>query len=149
MHFMAGGMPVSGRYGQERAAGQQVVEDRSNAADPEAENNALDVEAAPAREVEEARRVPVVWDEERLGQAERCRHQTRPHHRLAMARKCHVRAEPREEERARPHQPDILVRHHASPISFEAKGGLSCRPVHPKPSPEICSIKARWSPLRL
>src|SRR6516225_949264 len=73
MHFMAGRMPVSGRYGQECAAGQQVVEDRSNAADRKAENNTLDVEAAPAREVKEARRVPVVWDEERLGQAERCR----------------------------------------------------------------------------
>ena len=93
-------MPVSSRYGQERVAGQQVVEDRSNAADRKAENNALDVEAAPAREVEEARRVPVVRDEERLSQAERRRHQTRPHHRLAMARKCHVRPEPRDKERA-------------------------------------------------
>jgi hypothetical protein len=73
MHFVARRMPVSSRYGQERAAGQQVVEDRSNAADRKAENNTLDVEAAPAREVKEARRVPVVWDEERLGQAERCR----------------------------------------------------------------------------
>src|SRR6516164_7366470 len=125
MHFMAGRMPVSGRYGQERAARQQVVEDRSNAADRKAENNTLDVEAAPAREIEEARRVPVVWDEERLGQTERCRHQTRPHHRLAMARKCHVRAEPWEEERARPHQPDILVRHHARPFEADRTGELS------------------------
>src|SRR6516162_1131135 len=100
MHFMVRRMPVSSRYGQERAAGQQVVENRSNAADRKAENNALDVEAAPAREVKEAWRVPVVWDEERLGQAERCRDETRPHHRLAVARKCHIRAEPRDEERA-------------------------------------------------
>jgi hypothetical protein len=59
MHFMVRRMPVSSRYGQERAASQQVVENRSNAADRKAENNALDVEAAPAREVKEARRVPV------------------------------------------------------------------------------------------
>jgi hypothetical protein len=73
MHFVARRMPLSSRYGQELAAGQQVVEDRSDAADPKAENNTLDVEAASAREVKEARRVPIVWDEERLGQAERCR----------------------------------------------------------------------------
>src|SRR5262249_34808605 len=100
MHFMVRRMAVSSRYGQERAAGQQIVEDRSDAADRKAENKTLDVEAAPARQVKEAWRIPVVWDEERLGQAERCRDSPRPHHRLAMARKCHVRGEPRDEERA-------------------------------------------------
>jgi hypothetical protein len=43
-----------------RAPGQQVVEDRSDPADPKAENKTLDVEAARTCEVEEARRVPVV-----------------------------------------------------------------------------------------
>ena len=53
-----------------------VVENRRDAADGEAENKALDVETGSLRLFEQAWRVPVFGYKKRLGQAKWCHDQT-------------------------------------------------------------------------
>ena len=93
-------MALSRWHGYEHAAGDDVVEDRSDATDREAEDEALDVKAGGARKVEETRRTPVSRDEQRLGQAERGGANARPYHGLPIVRECHEGGEPRHQERA-------------------------------------------------
>src|SRR6516225_9286929 len=97
---MTRSMALSRGHGYEHAAGDDVVEDRSDAADRETEDEAFDVKAGGARKVEETRRTPVSRDEQGFGPAERGGTNARPYHGLPIVRECPEGGEPRHQERA-------------------------------------------------
>jgi len=71
MVAMAPGVSLSHPDRSQVPSGQNIVEHGADAADAEAKNQALDVKAGALREAEQARRVPIARDKERLRQSER------------------------------------------------------------------------------
>src|SRR3546814_15851081 len=106
---------------------QEIVEDSADAADAEAEDEALDVEPSRLCQVEQAGRIPIFRNEKRLGETEWGGEQAYQQHRIAMLRECCKCGQPRRQERARPDQPTILFGNHPHL--------LTCKPG--KETPEV------------
>ena len=95
----------------------QIVKHGPDSPDAEGKNQALYVEPRPLCEIEQARRAPVLRNEQRLREAERGGEETRFDHGRAMAWKRGVSHEPGYEESARPKKPDILLRNHCFSVA--------------------------------
>src|SRR5512146_88901 len=83
------------RKGLQVLASDDVVQNRSDTADAEAEDQALDIEARPLRQVEETGRIPVTRNEERFSQSEGHGQHARPGHDAAMNREAPEQPPPR------------------------------------------------------
>lgn len=93
-----------------------VIKHGGNAADGEAENQALDVKTRPLREVKQARRIPILRHEERLGETERHRKNTDAPHDPPLHWKHGKENQPGRQKSARPEKPDVMLRNSHSEI---------------------------------
>lgn len=85
-------MALDRHKGPEFARGDDIVEHSADSTDAKAENQALNVKASRLSEVEQAWGIPVFGNEQRFGQPERRRKDTRPSHGRAVPRKGDVHA---------------------------------------------------------
>ena len=75
--------------------GQRIVQNDANAADPEREDRAFNIEPRALRQVEETGRIPVSRNEDRLGQPEHSRGEAHTPHDCAQERVGLVQSDPR------------------------------------------------------
>jgi hypothetical protein len=77
---------------------ERRVEDRSDAADRERKDQAFDIETRAGGQIEQARRVPVLGNEQGLAQTEGRGEDTGPTHRAALCGKGQIEHDPRYQE---------------------------------------------------
>ena len=93
-------------------SGQNIIEHYGNAPDPEAEDQAFQVEARLLRKIKETRRIPIPRNENRFGQAKRNCQGACPKHHPAVNREKEKNEQPRHQDGARPDEPDIMIAKH-------------------------------------
>jgi len=102
--------------------GQRIVQNDANAADREREDHAFNIKPRALHQVEETGRIPVPRNEDRLGQPEHSRREARTPHDCAQERVGQVQRDPREEKRARPNQPHVVIPH--GYLSWQVSSGM-------------------------